>query len=342
MKELIKKLSDMRAISGAEYRINRKIAKLFEDNADEVMIDNLGSVIAKKFSKKDNAPTLMIEAHCDEIGLIVTDITDEGFLTFAPVGGVDQRILPSSIVTIHGKSDIQGIVSAKPSYLYDGEKAAKMCDMAIDTGLACDEVKEKISIGDGITFPQSVGALSDTLFSGKTLDDRASVAALVAVMEKIKDMDLDINVFACTHVQEEVGCRGAKVSAFSINPDMAIAIDVTHGITPDNSDNAFPVGEGITISVGPNIHPSMSERLMEIADKHDIKYSVEVDGGETGTDAWEIQNARNGIPTALLSIPLKYMHTSVETLSISDTESLVKLLECFIKETGGDTKWLSF
>lgn len=342
MRDLIKKLSDMRAISGSEYRINTEIAKMFEPYADEVMTDNLGSVIAKKFSKNKNAPTLMIEAHCDEIGLIVTDITDEGFITFAPVGGVDQRILPSSIVTIHGKCDIQGVVGAKPGYLQDGDKAVKMRDMAIDTGLDADTVKENISIGDGITFPQSVGDLSKTQFSGKTLDDRASVAALVAVMKKLEGENLDVNVFACAHVQEEVGCRGAKVSAFSINPDMAIAIDVTHGITPDNSENAYKIGEGITISVGPNIHPSMSKRLMSTADNNKIKYAIEVDGGETGTDAWEIQNARNGIPTALLSIPLKYMHTSVETLAISDVKALVKLLVCFIKDVGGDTKWLNF
>ena len=341
MRSLIKELSDMRAISGSEYRINKKIAEMFMPYADEVRIDNLGSVIAVKECGIENAPNIMIEAHCDEIGLMVTDITDEGFLTFGMVGGVDARILPASIVTVHGKRDIKGVVGIKPDYLLESGKAVKMKDMAIDVGMSADEVREIVSIGDGVTFPQSVGNLGKKQFSGKTLDDRASLAAVIDAMKKLQGKDLKVNVYACAHVQEEVGCRGAKVSAFGIKPDMAIAIDVTHGITPDNSYNAFPVGKGITISVGPNIHPKMSERLIKTADENGIKYAVEVDGGETGTDAWEIQSAGEGIPTALLSIPLKYMHTSVETLAISDVKSLVKLLVKFVEEQEGDCEWLS-
>ncbi len=342
MKDLIGKLSDMRAISGSECRINEGIKELFLPYADEVRTDNLGSVIAIKKSKAENAPSLMIEAHCDEIGLIVTDITDGGFITFAAVGGIDRRILPSSVVTVHGTKDIKGVVGIKPGNMLPQGEAVKISDMAIDTGMSASSVKKYISIGDGITLPQSVGMLSKKQFSGKTLDDRASVAALVKLMEKLSDKELAVNVYACAHVQEEVGCRGAKVSAFNIYPDMAVAIDVTHGITPDNSYNAFPVGEGITISVGPNIHPAMAQRLINTAKAHNIKFSTEVDGGETGTDAWEIQNARNGIPTALLSIPLKYMHTSVETLAISDVKALVKLLTAFCEEQKGDMSWLKF
>lgn len=342
MKDLIRELSDMRAISGSEYRINESIRDKFLPYADEVRIDALGSVIAKRESNKNNAPTIMIEAHCDEIGLIVTDITDEGFITFGAVGGIDTRILPSSVVTVHGVKDIKGVIGIKPDCLIESGKAVKMRDMAIDTGMSVSSVKKYISIGDGITLPQSVGMLGKKQFSGKTLDDRASVVALIKTMEKLSGKDLNVNVYACAHVQEEVGCRGAKVSAFGINPDIAIAIDVTHGITPDNAYNAFPVGEGITISVGPNIHPALADRLMKTAKAHNIKFATEVDGGETGTDAWEIQNARNGIPTALLSIPLKYMHTSVETLAISDVKALVKLLTAFCEELEGDTSWLKF
>lgn len=342
MKELIQKLSNMRAISGSEYRINKEIADMFLQFADEVIIDALGNVVAKKKSKNPSAPSIMIEAHCDEIGLMVTDITDDGFITFVNVGGIDRRILPSSVVRIHGRNDICGVIGIKSGAYLEKDKAVKITDMAIDTGLSKAALNEIVSIGDTITLPQSVGLLGDNEFSGKTLDDRASVAALIKVMENIKGEDLNVNVYACAHVQEEVGLRGAKVSAFNLNPDMAIAIDVTHGITPDNSYNAFKVGEGITISVGPNIHPALAKRIMKVSDDNDIKYSVEVDGGETGTDAWAIQNARNGIPTALLSIPLKYMHTSVETLSLDDVDGLVNLLTQFIKSQEGDTSWLTF
>lgn len=342
MRKLIEQLSDMRAISGSEYRINEKLRDMFLPYADEVVTDSLGNVAAKLECKKKGAPTLMIEAHCDEIGLIVTDIDKKGFVTFGAVGGIDRRILPSSVVTIHGKKDIKGVVGIKPSEFLESKKAVKMSDMAIDCGMSAENLKKYISVGDGITLPQSVGALGKKQFSGKTLDDRASVAALIAAMKKLKDKELNINLVFCAHVQEEVGTRGAKTSAFGINPDMAIAIDVTHAITPDNSENAFKAGEGITISVGPNIHPAMAKRLIDTADRHGIKYAVEVDGGDTGTDAWAIQNVRCGIPTALFSIPLKYMHTSVETLCISDVKALVRLLVKFIEEQEGDIKWLTF
>ena len=271
----------------------------------------------------------MIEAHCDEIGLMVTSVTKEGFVTFANVGGVDPRILPSLEVTVHGKRDVWGVVGIKPAYLLEDGKSVKIKDMAIDTALPYDTVKELISVGDSITISQSVGKLGNKQWSGKTLDDRASLAAVMQIMKNLKDSDLSIDVYAVAAVQEEVGCRGGKVSAYGINPTLAVAIDVTHGITPDNSDGAFELGSGAVVAVGPNIHPKLSKRLFETAQKHKIKTETEVEGGDTGTDAWEMQIAADGIPTALLSIPLKYMHTSVETLAVSDVEAIVSLLENF-------------
>ncbi len=342
MRKLIKKLSDMRGISGYEYYLTDKIAKMFSEYCDEVKIDPLGSVIAVRHCGAYNAPRLMIEAHCDEIGLMVTSITENGYLTFANVGGVDERTLPQTEVTVHGKKDIWGVIGIKPAYLLEQGKTVKIKDMAVDTGLDAETVREIISVGDSITLAQSVGTLGKKQFSGKSLDDRASVAAIMSVMKKIKDADLNIDVYAVAAVQEEVGCRGGKTTAYGINPDMAVAIDVCHGVTPDNSDNAFEVGTGTVLSVGPNLHPKLTDALFATAKAHNIKVSTDVDGGNTGTDAWEIQTARDGIPTALLSIPLKYMHTSVETLAVSDVKATAKLLEQFIKEQKGDIKWLNF
>lgn len=342
MKELIKKLSDMRGISGFEYRLTDMIADMFGKYCDEVKIDPLGSVIAVKKSKRSNAPKLMIEAHCDEIGLMVTSITDEGYLTFANVGGVDERTLPSTEVVVHGKEDLWGVISIKPDYLLETGKTVGLKELAIDTGLDAKTVKKLISVGDSITLAQSVGVLGKEQFSGKSLDDRAGVAAIMQVMKNICDINCDIDVYAVAAVQEEVGCRGGKTTAYGINPDMAIAIDVCHGVTPDNSDNAFEVGTGTVLSVGPNLHPKLTDKLFEVAKSHDIKVSTDVDGGNTGTDAWEIQVARDGVPTALISIPLKYMHTSVEALALSDVEATVSLITEFIKEQRGDLQWLNF
>ena len=341
MRKLIKQLSDLRGISGFEYRLNNEIKKMLEPYADEVRTDALGNVIAIKRCGKENAPSVMVEAHCDEIGLMVTSVTKEGFITFANVGGVDPRILPSLEVTVHGRRDIFGVVGIKPAHLLEDGKSVKIRDMAIDTGLSADEVKELVSVGDSITIAQSVGKIGSRQWSGKTLDDRASLAAVIQLMKNLKNAQLFADVYAVAAVQEEVGCRGGKVAAYGINPTMAIAIDVTHGITPDNSDGAFELGSGAVVAVGPNIHPMLSKRLFETAKKHKIKTETEVEGGDTGTDAWEMQVAANGIPTALLSIPLKYMHTSVETLAVSDVEAVTELLENFIKELEEDISWLN-
>ena len=341
MRKLIKQLSDLRGISGFEYRLNNEIKKMLEPYADEVKTDALGNVIAIKRCGTENAPSIMVEAHCDEIGLMVTSVTKEGFITFANVGGVDPRILPSLEVTVHGRRDIFGVVGIKPAHLLEDGKSVKIRDMAIDTGLSADEVKELVSVGDSITIAQSVGKIGSRQWSGKTLDDRASLAAVIQLMKNLKNVQLFADVYAVAAVQEEVGCRGGKVAAYGINPTMAIAIDVTHGITPDNSDGAFELGSGAVVAVGPNIHPMLSKRLFETAKKHKIKTETEVEGGDTGTDAWEMQVAADGIPTALLSIPLKYMHTSVETLAVSDVEAVTELLENFIKELEEDISWLN-
>ncbi len=341
MKKLIRKLSDLRGISGYEYRINEEIAELFRPFCDEVKIDTLGSVIGCRRCGKSNAPKIMIEAHMDEIGLMVTSITDEGFITFTDVGGVDERILPSLEVTIHGKEDVYGVIGVKPSFMTDTEKSYKHEDMAIDTGLDADTVKSLIAVGDSITLPQSVGAMGKSQFSSKTMDDRASVAAIIKVMEKLSNAELNCDVYAVAAVQEEVGCRGGKTTSFGIAPDMAIAIDVTHGITPDNDKNAFELGTGTVLSKGPNLHPILTDRLEKTARDRKIKCSIDIDGGCTGTDAWEIQVSGGGIATALLSIPLKYMHTSVETLDINDVKATSELIAEFIKGLEGDISWLS-
>lgn len=346
LKELVKSLSDLRGISGFEYRIADEIEKYISPYADEVRRDALGNVIAIKRCGKENAKSIMIEAHCDEIGLMVTKIDENGFLAFTNVGGVDERILPSCEVIVHGKKDIPGVIGAKPPHLQskdEGKKSTKIKNMAIDIGMDKKDASEWVSIGDSVTLAQSCGSLSEDSYSGKCLDDRAGVAAIIQVMKNIQKSILDVDVFAVVAVQEEVGLRGAKVSAYGLNPDMAIAVDVCHAITPDNSKDAFQSGEGVIVTVGPNIHPKLSKRILKIASDYNVKVDIEAEGGATGTDAWAIQVTRNGIPTALLSIPLKYMHTNVETLSLSDVKATVDLLTFFIQNTDSNTEeWLCF
>lgn len=335
MYELLKSLSDLRGISGYEYRLSERVADFMRPYADEVSFDALGNVIALKRCGRENAPKIMLEGHMDEIGLMVSGIDEDGFLSVVSIGGVDSRVLPSAEVTVHGTRDIAGVIGAKPPHLQtadESEKSMKLKDMAIDTGLSADEVREVISVGDGVTFSQSVGKMLGDTVSLKTMDDRAGLAALINVLKRLDGENFNADIYAVAAVQEEVGCRGARTAAFGIEPDAAIAVDVCHAVTPDNSENAFEAGCGAVISVGPNLHPRVCDKLKALADKYGIKTMIDADGGNTGTDAWEIQVSRTGVPTGLLSIPLKYMHTSVETMDTADMEAVAELMYRFVTE----------
>lgn len=337
----MKTLCTMRGVSGFEYMLNNAIADMFRPFVDEVSITNSGSVVAVKRAENPTAK-IMVEAHCDEIGLMVKTIDKHGFLTFVNIGGIDARILPGAEVTVHGKRDVMGVIGAKPPHLQtvgEAEKSIEIKDMAIDVGMGFDAVSEIISVGDSISLNREPTELLNNKFSAKTVDDRGGVTVLLETAKRLKDTKLSCDVYFVAAVQEEVGLRGARTAAYTVNPDMAIAIDVCHGITPDNSQDAFETGTGTVISLGPNIHPKLGERLTAIAKNKEIKHSIDVDGGDTGTDAWEIQVSRSGVPTALLSIPLKYMHTSVETLSLDDLEATASLITEFLKDTK-EADWL--
>jgi len=345
MKDLIKKLSNLHAVSGFEHRINSEIKDMLSPFCDEVRIDALGNVIGVKYCGKKNAKKLLLEAHIDEIGLMVKNIDENGFITFTNVGGVDSRILPSMEVIIHAQRDIKGVIGAKPPHIMsDGEeeKAVKIKDMSIDTGLTAEDVKNLVSVGDSVTFCTEAKELAQGQLTGKSLDDRASTAAVIEVMKNICDKEFCVDVYAVLATQEEVGGFGSIGASFSVVPDLAVAIDVCHGITPDNSYDAYETGCGAVITCGPNIHPEIFEMLIDTAKENNIKYQVDVEGGNTGTDAWQIQVVREGIPTGLLSIPLKYMHTLVETIDVSDAEAVAQLLTAFVCGVSGREEWLCF
>ena len=335
MKKELLKLSALGGISGFEDAVTPKITKLLEKYCDEVKKDPLGNIIATKHCGKKNAKKVMLEAHIDGIGLMVKDIDERGFITFTNIGGVDTRILPAQEVIVCGKKDLFGVIGAKPPHLQkpgEADKPAKMSDMAIDVGMSADEVRKLVTPGDMITFYGGAKELSNKIISGKYLDDRAGLISLLICMKELKDIKLDFDIVILAAVQEEVGCRGASVGAENVDPAAALVVDVCHGDTPDSgSESIFKLGTGTVVSLGPNIHPYLSELALSAAEKNKIKHSPDVDGGDTGTDAWEVQVASNGIPTLLLSIPLRYMHTTVETLHFDDVVATGKLLAETIK-----------
>lgn len=330
---MIKKLMELSnagGISGFEYTITPLIEKLLSKYCDEVKKDISGNVIGYIWSENKNAPTVMIESHTDGIGLMVKDIDERGYITFVAIGGVDPRILPASEVVVCGKEELYGVIGAKAPHLMSADErdaGVKIEDLAVDVGLSYDKVSKIVTPGDMIYFKTEAVKLLNKSLSGKYLDDRAGVISLSLALEELKGKKLPFNLAVLCSVQEEVGLRGALVGSHNIDPVCAIVVDVCHGTTPDSgSATTFRTGSGTVITCGPNIDRKMFELAKKTAEDKKIKYSVEAEGGHTGTDAWVVQTARLGISTLLLSIPLRYMHTTVETLSMKDVEATAKLI----------------
>ncbi len=326
-KELLKILTDPVSIAGSEKSIGEVIKKLLEDyGCEDIRCDRMGNIIGELRCGKENAPKMMIEAHMDEIGLMVSKISDEGSLLFVPIGGFDEKVLPGSEVTVHAQGgDIYGIIGAKPPHLLtDRSKAVKMEDMSVDLGFSKEETEKKVKIGDLISFNTSFTPLGGAV-AGRCFDDRAGVAAMIKMLEYVKDYNIECDIICAVTVQEELGMRGAKVVCESADADCAICVDAGFGKS-DNSSEGFELGSGVVVSVGPNLHPKLNEIIFEAGKAAKIDVTVDVENGNTGTNAWAMQVAGEGVPVALLSFPLRYMHSTYEVIDESDIEAIGHLL----------------
>lgn len=331
-KEFLKVLSENSGVSGYEMSLAPLVIKEFQTLADDVHTDRFGNIYSVKKGTIGRYK-IMLAAHMDEIGLMVKEIDSRGFLRFTTVGGVDQRTLLSQEVIIHGKRPVHGVIGSMPPHLVqeDGDKAVKTEDMGIDVGMTSAKISEVIRIGDIITLKRQPLELLNNLIAGKSFDDRAGVVVMWICLEELRRLQHAHDVVAVTTTQEEVGLRGALTSAYTLNPDVAVAIDVTHASTPDTKGLVtIELGKGPTIALGPNIHPIVYQEMLNAAQEARLPYQVEPIPGMSGTDAWAIQVAHAGVPTGLLSIPLRYMHTSVETLDMKDVVNAGKLLAYFI------------
>jgi len=283
-------------------------------------------------------PSVMIAAHMDAIGLMVTGIQD-GFLRLTNVGGVDPRVLPGTLVTVYGTGSggsqpIPGVVVQPPVRLLPPEIGLNPVPLEylfVDTGLPSHKVADLIQVGDVISFAQPPVELSGGTIAGHTLDNRASVAALTICLEELQSRPTIWDVWAVATTQEEVGTIGAIGSTFELHPTIAIAADVTFAKGPGASDwQTYPLGKGPTICMGPNIHPALHTAMKALADKLEIPYGLEYTPRHTGTDGYATQVAAEGVPTLVLGIPLRYMHTPVEVVAIKDIQRAGRLMAEFI------------
>ncbi len=279
--------------------------------------------------------TVMLDAHIDQVGFVVTNVDNDGFLTVCNVGGIDLRSLPSQAVTVHGKQEITAVFCAIPPHLSKNDtEYDDITKIKLDTALG-EKAKDIVSVGDYVTFKGESVQLSENLISGHSFDDRAGVVCLLELAERLCGKDLPINVAFCLSNGEELGMRGVRTAAFEIEPDEAIALDVTFGNAPNVSpDESYNLGEGGMIGVSPTLQKSVSRKLINIAKEHSIPYGIEVLAEKTGTNADMISITKSGVKTATLSIPLRNMHTAVETLDIRDMTSVCDLLEKYILEGG--------
>ena len=310
--------------------------------ASDIAFDKLSQYAATKKNginvfgeiKGESNYTLMLEAHIDEIGFIVTDVDNAGFLTVKNCGGIDLRMLPSRTVVIHGKETITGVFCATPPHLGGVKEYEDISALKIDTLLG-DKAKDVISIGDFVTFNTKAVSLQGERITGKSLDNRAGVVCLLELAKRLSGKKLPCNVaFAFTDA-EELGNRGAKTAAFEISPDEAIVLDVSFADAPDvSSDDCGKLGGGAMIGISPVLDKNISKKLIELAKQKELSYQTEVMGSRTGTNGDVISVNKNGVKTGLVSIPLRNMHSDVEIIDIKDIENVCDLLEMYILNGG--------
>ncbi len=338
---LVQTLSDLcqvPAVTGFERAGAEAVVSLLAPLVDEVRIDKVGSVIGVRRCGRENARTVLLDAHLDQIGFVVTEVLDGGFLRFAPVGGIDPRMLLGGEVDILTDEPLYGVISCTPPHLLkpgEEDKAVPIHEMLIDTGLL--DAKSRVKVGTPIVFRQKMLQLSGDSITGKCLDDRAGVVSILYALEKLKETALAVDLAVLISVQEETSSLGAIAGGYALRPDYAIAVDVTHAKSPDAPDE-FEYGGGVAIGLGPNLNTALSKALIRTAKAEGMDYQLEVMEGFTGTNAWDLQIAGTGAATALLSIPLRYMHTPIETIKLSDLESVGDLIYHFLRTFDGEVR----
>ena len=323
--------------SGQEMEVAEYFAGQFRPFVDEVTVDSMFNVIAHK---KGDGPKVALFAHMDEIGLMVVAIEEDGSLRLGNVGGVDPRILPACRVWVHGKEKLFGTIGALPPHLMnaaDQKKNYNREDLYVDVGLPVEKVRELVRVGDIVTFNVPATPLLNGQFAAKTMDDRACVTMLVETAERLCRLHCDADVYFVGSTQEEVGSRGAKTAAYALDPDLAIAIDVDHATIPGSRPNTTVDLDSLCASIGPFLQPKLLKRLMDCAAAHHVKLQTTVAERNTYTDGDAVALVREGVPMVLLSLPLKYMHTTVETLDIQALKEGSRLLSLFLSEL--DAGW---
>ncbi|NLD52558.1 MAG: M42 family metallopeptidase [Clostridiales bacterium] len=329
VEEFLRSVTALPGLTGQEGQVAEYIAAAFRPYADEVKIDRCNNVIAHV---KGDGPRLQFCAHLDEIGLMVSKIEEDGCLRLRNVGGVDPRIMPGMQVQVYGKRQLTGVIGAKAPHLLSQEEREqnyKREDLYVDLGMPAPQVRELVQVGDLVALEARYVNLQNGRIATKTADDRACVAILYRAMQLLRGMKHKADLYFVATCQEEIGSYGAAMTAFSIQPDYGIALDVCHAHTPGAPSWRTHELDALVASTGPFVHSMVRRKLMETAKQNNIQVQTAVVPRSTFTDADSMNIQRGGIPTALLELPLKYMHTAVEVLDMHTLEEGARLLAHF-------------
>lgn len=332
LSEMLTALCSIQGISGDERAAALTAEQFLKLYCPDAHISH-GNVIGTCGSSDADAPHVLLDAHIDQIGMIVTSITDDGFVTVGNIGGIDRRLLPAQRVLLHGRKTLDGVICAMPPHLTDGsEKVQKFEEIRIDTGYDAETLRTLLAPGDSVTFSGKIARMLGDRFTAPALDDRCGVAAILYALHRVKDEALPCRVTVMFSAQEEVGERGAKIGCYAIDPDIALAVDVSFARNlGDSETKTGKMGGGPMIGFAPSLSRTVSRALCEIADAEKIPWQYEVMAGTTGTNADQFSVCRCGVKACTVSIPLRYMHTPAEIISLQDVRLTGELLAAYLR-----------
>ena len=333
--EFLHQMLDTPSPSGFEQPVQRIIRKRMKPYADKITPDVHGNTVVAL--NPTGSPRVMLAGHVDQIGFMVRYITDEGFIYFGPIGGIDPSVVPGLTLTVHtARGPVEGVIGRKAIHLMKPDERGgkvELNDLWLDIGAKDKkEALKRVAIGDPITYELGVTKLGRDLIASPGMDDKVGAFVVMEALRLVKASPRRCRcaVFAVGTVQEELGLRGARTSCFGIDPLVGIAVDVTHSADYPGAEKKIvgdlSIGNGPVVSIGPNINPVLGKLLMNTGRKKKIPYQREGEPRATGTDANAIQITRAGVAAALVSIPNRYMHTPIEVVSLSDLENAAKLL----------------
>lgn len=323
--ELLEKLTSPAGVAGEEASSFESLKGLFSLYG-KVSTDTAGSIIIER---EGSGKHILLDAHLDTIGFVVTEIMD-GFVRLSKVGGVDMRTVEGMELTLHGAEDIYGVVCTVPPHLSEGESRVWTDGTCVaDIGMSKEDAEKVLSVGDKVGFRNSFEKLGENRVSATYLDDRAGIAVLLKALEYV---NTDKKITLLCSAQEETGGTGSTCAAYNIDADLSLAVDVSFATTPDaDSKECGKMNDGAMIGYSPILCREYSELLVELAKEMDIPYQKEIMSGRTGTNADHITISKGGIPSALVSLPQRYMHTPVETVDVRDIENCARLIARFIE-----------